>query len=88
VLSACSFYSFCSVSMVLVNKSLASRYGIYWDWNTRRRWFFIITNTTFLFPSALYIQTHKQLQPFDWWRFEYIVGGHTGRGGGDTSRHV
>lgn len=26
VLSACSFYSFCSVSMVLVNKSLASRY--------------------------------------------------------------
>jgi hypothetical protein len=25
VLSACSFYSFCSVSMVLVNKSLASR---------------------------------------------------------------
>jgi hypothetical protein len=26
VLSACSLYSFCSVSMVLVNKSLASRY--------------------------------------------------------------
>lgn len=25
VLNACSFYSFCSVSMVLVNKSLASR---------------------------------------------------------------
>jgi hypothetical protein len=25
VLSACAFYSFCSVSMVLVNKSLASR---------------------------------------------------------------
>lgn len=25
VLSACSLYSFCSVSMVLVNKSLASR---------------------------------------------------------------
>jgi len=27
VLSACSFYSFCSVSMVLVNKSLASSYN-------------------------------------------------------------
>jgi hypothetical protein len=26
VLSACGFYSFCSVSMVLANKSLASRY--------------------------------------------------------------
>jgi hypothetical protein len=26
VLSACTLYSFCSVSMVLVNKSLASRY--------------------------------------------------------------
>ena len=29
VLSACGFYSFCSVSMVLVNKSLASRYDIH-----------------------------------------------------------
>lgn len=27
-LSACTFYSFCSVSMVLVNKSLTSRYGM------------------------------------------------------------
>lgn len=26
ILSACAFYSFCSVSMVLTNKSLASRY--------------------------------------------------------------
>ena len=26
IISACTFYSFCSVSMVLVNKSLASRY--------------------------------------------------------------
>lgn len=28
VVSACSLYSFCSVSMVLTNKSLASRYDI------------------------------------------------------------
>lgn len=34
-IAACSLYSFCSVSMIIVNKSLASRYVIYyvslWD---------------------------------------------------------